>query len=84
MASFEGAAVEQSLKDLATPPPDLFAAAPFAVNTSAPPLPRGAAGRKKTVTLPWWAPYLYGLALLLVGVAAFFVGAWWATVTPST
>ena len=43
----------------------------------APPPAAGAATRPG-VTLPAWVPYALAVAMVVVAVASFFLGAWWA------
>lgn len=90
VTSFEGRDVEQSLAGLTPPvaqaPPaaDAFESAPFTVKVD-----DGRDSRRKgrrqpktkrpSLTLPIWAPYAYGVVILLVAVGAFLLGAWWAT-----
>jgi len=89
VTSFEGREVERSLAGLvpaAEPPPpaaDAFEMAPFTVKVGA----RGGRRRRKTrppvarrsALTSWnWAPYAYGVAVVLVAVGAFLLGVWWA------
>lgn len=39
---------------------------------------RGARRTAATVTLPAWVPYALAASMVVVGVASFFLGAWWA------
>ncbi|MEI7861198.1 MAG: hypothetical protein WCJ21_01150 [Planctomycetota bacterium] len=80
---FEGPAVELPLGDLTIPPLDVFDTAPFAVNTASPPPRRSITRKQKTVILPWWVLWAMCLALLVVATGAFFVGAWWASLSPA-
>ena len=91
LTSFEGAAVEKSLADLVPDGGEPFRAAPFTVKVGAPGRSRGnrsrgkrspkSAGvqRRRTVTLPAWVPYAFGVGLVLVSAGAFLAGIWWAS-----
>ncbi len=88
--SLEGSGIEKSLGELA--PAEAFEAAPFAVNINTTPARSRQGSRlrgrksvggnpprlKPRVTIAWWTPYAYAVALLVVAVVAFFLGAWWA------
>jgi len=92
--SLEGPAVEQSLEELEPVGAEAFAAAPFELDLdprrrAAPPRrgdrpSRSTAGGRSpraagpTVTLPAWVPYALAVAMVVVAVASFFLGAWWA------
>lgn len=39
---------------------------------------QGARRRGATVTLPAWVPYALAASMVIVAVASFFLGAWWA------
>lgn len=39
---------------------------------------RGTRRTAATVTLPAWVPYALAASMVVVGVASFFLGAWWA------
>jgi len=71
------------LGDLTSPPLDVFDTAPFAVNTASLPPRRSITRKQKTVILPWWVLWAMCLALLVVATGAFFVGAWWASLSPA-
>lgn len=84
--SFEGAAIEASLEALVPTVDEPFHAAPFTVKVGGKSRRKGkrparppAMGRQRTVTLPVWAPYAWGVGLLLVAVGAFFAGILWAS-----
>ncbi len=91
VTSFEGAAVEKSLEDLVPDRDEPFRAAPFTIKVGAPARSRGKRGRgkrtpksagvqrRRTVTLPDWVPYAFGVGLLLVSAGAFLAGIWWAS-----
>lgn len=86
VTSFEGAAVEKSLEALVPAADEPFHAAPFTVKVGGKSRRRGkrpveppAVRRGRTVTLPVWAPYAWGVGLVLVAVGAFFAGIWWAS-----
>ena len=91
VTSFEGAAVEKSLEDLVPDRDEPFRAAPFMIKVGAPGRSRGKRGRgkrtpksagvqrRRTVTLPDWVPYAFGVGLLLVSAGAFLAGIWWAS-----
>ena len=86
VTSFEGAAVENSLEALVPAGNEPFQAAPFTVKVGSKSrrrakravLPRGA-GRPQTVTLPAWAPYAFGVGLVVVAAGAFVAGIFWAS-----
>jgi len=93
-ASFEGRDVERSLADLLPPalPPspaveDAFELAPFTVKVDRKKPSRGGrrsapgtpVARRASLTIPRWAPYAYGVMVVLVAVGGFLLGAWWAT-----
>ena len=83
---FEGAAVEKSLEDLVPDRDELFT-----IKVGAPGRSRGKRGRgkripksagvqrRRTVTLPDWVPYAFGVGLLMVSAGAFLAGIWWAS-----
>lgn len=53
------------------------ATAAVVVSVAPPPVRRR--GLRSPVTLPWWAVYAYLGLLTVCGVAAFFLGFWWAS-----
>ena len=88
VTSFEGAAVETSLEELVPDGTEPFRAAPFTVKVGAPGRRRGkrppksaatAPQHRRTLTLPVWVPYAFGVGLLLLTVGAFLAGIWWAS-----
>ena len=86
VTTFEGAAVVKSLEALIPAAEEPFHAAPFTVKVGAKSRRRGkrpgeppAVRKGRTVTLPAWAPYAWGVGGLLVAVGAFLAGVWWAS-----
>ena len=65
-------------RDRAPAPAGADPTAAAVVVSVSPPLARRR-GLRSPVTLPWWAVYAYLGLLTVCGVAAFFLGFWWAS-----